>query len=81
MRGIRAVWLGQQSVRSQGIGMKSKLVTLLLGNSGVKFQETGEKSRLVTHLLEEFNVKQHQTELRNRRELGQRERKTKKESC
>jgi hypothetical protein len=35
----------------------------------------------VTHLLEEFNVKRQQTELRNKIELGHREKNTKKEGC
>jgi hypothetical protein len=73
MRGIRVVWLGQQSGRSQEIGEKSKLV--------VRYQETGEYNRLVILLLEELNVKWHRTELWNRRELGQGERKMKKKSC
>jgi hypothetical protein len=81
MRGSRPVLLKQQSGRSQEIGEKNWLVTLLLGKSNGRSQEIGEKSRSLTLLQGKFNVKQNKTELINRRELGQRERKTRKESC
>jgi hypothetical protein len=42
MRDIRAVWFGQQFVRSPEIEEESKLVTLQIDKSNGRLLETGE---------------------------------------